>query len=197
MKRILPLLAFLAFAVAVAVAFAQGPPPTQPGGRGPGPGMNPNFAPPPFPGDTMATQRDSLMNVVLKKIAGKEQVAAESVFKDIQLFKGRPAGQLPRIMNYGYGRAIGASCFHCHSKDGWDKDQDKKTIARAMAKMVTAINTDYISKIDGLGGGRTGPDGQPMRPTVNCSTCHRGSIHAGGGPPGGGPGGQRPGGPGR
>jgi hypothetical protein len=189
MKRILPLLAFLALSVAVSVA--QTPPP----GRGPGPGTNQNFAPPPFPGDTMATERDSLMNVVLKKIAGKEQVAAESVFKDIQLLKGRPAGQIPRIMNFGFGRAIGASCFHCHSKDGWDKDQDKKRIAREMSKMVTAINGDYISKIDGLGGGRKGPDGQPIQPTVNCSTCHRGSIHAGGGPPGGGPpGGPRPGG---
>lgn len=190
MKRILLPVAFLAFVVAVALA--QGPPPQQPGGRPPGPGLNPNFTPPPFPGDSMATERDSLMNVILKKIAGKEQVAAESVFKDIQLFKGRPAGQIPRIMNYGFGRAIGGSCFHCHSKDGWEKDQDKKTIARAMSKMVEGINSNYISKIDGLGGGRKGPDGQPIRPTVNCSTCHRGSIHAGGGP--GGSGGPRPGG---
>ena len=79
MKRILPLVAFVA--LMVAVSFAQTPPP----GRGPG-GPGQGFAPPPFPGDTMATERDSLMNVVLKKIAGKEQMAAESVFKDIQLF---------------------------------------------------------------------------------------------------------------
>src|SRR5258706_11489195 len=127
MKRIVPLLAFLA--LMVAVALAQTPPPQQgrPGGPG-GPGGN--FAPPPLPGDTMATERDSLMNVVLKKIAGKENVAAESVFKDIQIFKGRPAGSIPRAMNYGFGRALGASCFHCHSKDGWEKDQHKKSIAR-------------------------------------------------------------------
>lgn len=186
MKRILPLVAFLA--LMVAVSMAQTPPPQgRPGGPG-GPG---NFAPPPFPGDTMATERDSLMNVVLKKIAGKEQVAAESVFKDIQLFKGRPAGSIPRAMNFGFGRALGVSCFHCHSKDGFEKDQDKKKVAREMMKMVTAINTDYISKMDGLSQ-RPGPDGQPMKPTVNCSTCHRGSIHPNAPPPG--MGGMRPGG---
>ena len=187
MKRILPLLAFLA--LMVAVSLAQTPP--QQHGRPGGPGGN--FAPPPLPGDTMGTERDSLMNVVLKKIAGKENMAAESVFKDIQIFKGRPAGSIPRAMNYGFGRALGAGCFHCHSKDGWEKDQDKKRIARAMFKMVNAINNDYLWKIDSLRQGPPGPDGQPMKPTVNCTMCHRGTIRAGSPPPGV-QGGMRPGG---
>lgn len=176
--------------VVIAVAALAQPPP-----RGGGQGMRSGFAPPPFPGDSTAGERDSLMDEVMKSIAGKEQMPAESVFKDIQILKGRVAGDVPRVMNYGFGRSIGASCYHFHAKNDWAKDEKKqKRIAREMYKMVLAINTDYISKIEGLGDAP--PGAQPERgPTVNCSTCHRGSIHAGGGGGRGGPGGPRPGGP--
>jgi len=143
--------------------------------------------PPPFPGDTMATERDSLMNVVMKSIAGKEGMAAESVFKDIKMFKGRRAGEIGRIMNYGFGRSLAVSCFHCHAQNDWAKDEKKqKRIAREMGGMVAAINADYISKIDSLG------DNPDRRPVVNCSSCHRGSVHTQGipGQPRGGPGGR-------
>jgi hypothetical protein len=180
----------------VTLSLAQppgGPPPGgPPPGRGPGgPG---GFAPPPFPGDTTAAERDSLTRELTKSIAGKEQMPAESVFKDIQMFKGRRAGDIPRVMNYGFGRALGASCYHCHAKNDWAKDEKKqKRIARDMMKMVAAINADYIEKIEGLG--EPAPaDGSPQRrPTVNCATCHRGSIKTSpeAGRMGGGP---RPGG---
>ena len=168
-----------------ALAIAQTPPP---GGPPPGGPPRGNFAPPPFPGDTTAAERDSLMEVVMKSIAGKEQMAAESVFKDIQSLKGRRAGAIPRVMNYGFGRSLAVSCYHCHAKNDWAKDEKKqKRIARDMMKMVGAINADYISKIEGLGD-HGGQGGGGQKPSVNCSTCHRGSIHAhpptgGGGPP--------------
>lgn len=182
----------------VALAFAQSTAPGPP----PGGGAARAFAPPPFPGDTTAAERDSLMREVMQHIAGKEQMAAESVFKDIQILKGRRAGDIPRIMNYGFGRSLGASCYHCHDRNDWAKsDKKQKRIARDMMRMVTAINTDYLSKIEGLGEDRSGPGGPggpggPRTPTVNCSTCHRGSIHAGaepgrmGGPPPPGGGGR-------
>ena len=181
-------------AVLVACSLAQAPPPGgPPSNRGPGP--RGGFAPMPFPGDSTAVERDSLMNEVIKAIAGKEQMPAESVFKDIQIFKGRPAGTIPRVMNYGFGRSLGASCFHCHAKNDWAKDEKKqKGIARDMFRMVLAINNDHIAKIEGLGDS-THAGGFEQRPTVNCSTCHRGSIHTnpdrgrmGDGPP---PGGRR------
>jgi hypothetical protein len=213
-----PLFALILLVVLAAFAIAQGPPQPPPGqpppaqpptgevkpgipqpvGQVPGPrpgqpGPRGAFAPPPFPGDTMAAERDSLMNEVMKRIAGQEQMPAESVFKDIQVLKGRRAGDIPRVMNYGFGRSLGASCFHCHARDGWAKDDRKeKRIAREMFRMVAAINTDHIQKIPGLDSivvaGRP-----PQPPAVNCGTCHRGSIHtnpemarAGGMRPGGG-----------
>jgi hypothetical protein len=184
------MIAVMLAALVTALALAQPPsggPGQQPPGRGAG--QRGGFAPPPFPGDTTAAERDSLMNEVMKAIAGKEQMAAESVFKDIKSLKGRRAGDIPRVMNYGFGRSLAVSCYHCHAKNDWAKDEKKqKRIAREMMSMVGAINTDHISKIEGLGEPNAGTPGGPPKPQVNCSTCHRGSIRTqppmgGGGPP--------------
>src|SRR5438552_8993425 len=91
------------------------PPAGQPGPGGPGPGRPGMGGPPPsgmmgMPPDTAAAERDSLMDVVLKKIAGKEDAPAESVFKDIQILKGMNAGRVVRIMNLGFGRGLGVGC---------------------------------------------------------------------------------------
>jgi hypothetical protein len=50
----------------VLVSAALGPPPGAPPPALRGAGPRARLRPPPFPGDTMATQRDSLMNVVMK-----------------------------------------------------------------------------------------------------------------------------------
>jgi len=135
------------------------------------------------------------MNEVLKKIAGKEQMPAESVFKDIQILKGRPAGSILRVMNYGFGRSLGVSCYHCHARNDWAKGEKKqKRIARDMFRMVAAINDEHLSKIEGLRDSVAGPGGAAPQPVVNCGTCHRGSIHTN---PDFGRGGARPGGGGR
>ena len=209
--------ALIVLVVITALAFAQPPPPGGPGkpspgtplpgatapgrGQGMGQGGRGGFGPPPFPGDSTAAERDSLMNEVLKTIAGKEAMAAESVFKDIQIFKGRPAGSIPRVMNFGFGRSLGVSCFHCHARNDWAKDDKKqKRIAREMFKMVMAINDEHLARIEGLADPAQGvgsPGGPDRKPVVNCGTCHRGSIHTNpdwgrtGTPrPGGGPGGR-------
>ena len=141
------------------------------GGPPPGPGMGM------MPPDSNAAARDSLMNLVLQKIAGKENAPAESVFKNIQILKGRPAGSVPRMMNFGFGRSLGVGCFYCHERDDWSRDTKKPLkIARDMFKMTGTINNDLLAKIDlDLHGGSE-------RPVVNCGTCHRGSPRIGGGP---------------
>jgi hypothetical protein len=118
--------------------------------------------------DTNARVRDSLMNDVLQQIQGKETMPAESVFKNIKLFKGRPAGQLLRIMNGGWGRNLGVGCAHCHVVGEWDKeDKAQKQIARDMTAMVQQINTQLLPNIKNL---------KSERPTVTCATCHRGDV---------------------
>jgi hypothetical protein len=105
---------------------------------------------------------------LMKQIAGNENQPAEQVFKNIQMFKGVPAGRLLRIMELGYSRSLGVNCTHCHVVDQWDKDdKPTKPIAREMAKMAQTINNDLLKNIKNL----KGPN-----PIVNCTTCHRGQT---------------------
>ena len=153
-----------------------------PGGPGAGPPMSPAdssaaAARAAFRRDSIAKDRDKLYNEALAKIAGRENQPAESVYKNIKLFQGAPAGRVLRIMAMGFDPALGVSCSHCHVVGEYEKeDKPTKQIARDMFAMVTAINTQYLPKIKNL---------RSTNPTVNCSTCHRGQARPGAG--GGGP----------
>ena len=115
-----------------------------------------------------AARRDSGAAMVLRSIAGRENQPAESVFKNIKIFKGVPASRLVNIMNMGFGRSLGVSCGFCHVPGKWDlDDKAEKNTARLMFAMVQTINRDYISKVPVDSGG--------PRPVVNCFTCHRGN----------------------
>ena len=133
-----------------------------------------------------SARRDSAAANVLRSIAGRENQPAESVFKNIKILKGVPAGRLVNIMNNGFGRSLGVSCGFCHVVGKWDlDDKEEKNTARLMFAMVQTINRDYISKVPR---DSTGP-----QPVVNCFTCHRGEPRPlGPGGPGGPPPANRP-----
>ena len=135
-----------------------------------------------------AARRDSGAANVLRSIAGRENQPAESVFKNIKIFKGVPAGRLVNIMNNGFGRSLGVSCGFCHVPGKWDlDDKEEKNTARLMFAMVQTINRDYISKVP--------VDSGSPSPVVNCMTCHRGMpkpMGPGGPPPGARPAGAPP-----
>ena len=115
---------------------------------------------------TTAARRDSGEAMLLRRIAGRENLPAESVFKNIKVMKGIPAGRFVRIMNAGFGRSLGVSCGHCHVPPNWDlDDKETKNTARLMWTMTGAINRDYISKV---------PNDSGPAPVVNCFTCHQG-----------------------
>jgi Photosynthetic reaction centre cytochrome C subunit len=133
---------------------------------------------------TTAARRDSGAASVLRSIAGRETQPAESVFKNIKILKGIPAGRLVNIMNMGFGRSLGVSCGFCHVPGKWDlDDKEEKNTARLMFAMVQTINRDFISKVP--------VDSGSPRPVVNCMTCHRGNPRPMGpdGPP---PGNRQP-----
>jgi hypothetical protein len=128
-----------------------------------------------------AARRDSGAAAVMRTIAGRENQPAESVFKNIKILKGFPAGRLVNIMNMGFGRSLGVSCGFCHVPGKWDlDDKEQKNTARLMFAMVQTINRDYIAKVP--------VDSGAPRPAVNCFTCHRGNQRPmgpeGGPPPG-------------
>lgn len=132
-----------------------------------------------------SARRDSASAMVLRSIAGRENQPAESVFKNIKILKGVPAGRLVNIMNMGFGRSLGVSCGFCHVPGKWDlDDKEEKNTARIMFAMVQAINRDYLSKV---------PSDRGTPPVANCFTCHRGNPRPLGPDGPGGPGGPPPG----
>jgi len=124
-----------------------------------------------------SARRDSASANILRSIAGRENQPAESVFKNIKILKGIPAGRLVNIMNMGFGRSLGVSCGFCHVPGKWDlDDKEEKNTARLMFAMVQTINRDYMAKV---------PNDRGAPPVVNCFTCHRGNSRPMGqeGPP--------------
>ncbi|HEX9148744.1 MAG TPA: c-type cytochrome [Thermoanaerobaculia bacterium] len=110
---------------------------------------------------------DQIARAVAEKIAGRENEPAEKVFKNIQSLKGMPAGRFVRVMNMGYSRALGVSCYHCHL--GWDYSSDEKRpkrAAREMMDMNRMIN-EQLRSLQNL-------EGKPEEHFASCSTCHRG-----------------------
>jgi hypothetical protein len=122
---------------------------------------------PAAPPDTTFDQAGALA-ALQKAIAGKEESPAETVFKNIQMLKGMPAGRILRIMEMGYSASLGVRCNHCHVPGRWESDEKtEKLVAREMMKMTGEINDKYIKSIRGL---------KSEKPAVNCTTCHRGQT---------------------
>lgn len=118
--------------------------------------------------DSLAAARDSAMQSVLRAIAGRERMPAESVFANIRTLRGVPAGRVPRMMNLGFGRGLGVGCDHCHVLSDWASDEKpQKEIARQMLAMTDTINRRLLPAIANL---------QSAQPVVNCTTCHRGAV---------------------
>jgi hypothetical protein len=115
-----------------------------------------------------------------KAIAGKEEQPAETVFKNVQMFKGVPAARLLGAMN-AFNNALGVSCRKCHDVQNWaSDDKHEKTAARNMMRMTGDINEKYLKGMAGL-------DDDDAH--IGCNTCHRGHAHPDAGM-------QRPGGSG-
>lgn len=122
---------------------------------------------PPTP-EAIKQFNDDQVAAISKQIAGKEDQPAEAVFKNIRTLAGIPAGNLLKIMQMGYSRALGVSCAHCHVTGQWEKDdKPAKQIAREMSKMSHTIIFDLLRNIDGI---------KDRDPLVNCTTCHRGQV---------------------
>lgn len=90
-------------------------------------------------------------------------VPAQSVFKDIDIFKGKAAERLLPAMQAISG-SLGVSCTYCHTQYEWEKnDKPPKQTTRKMFHMIAFINEKYF----------------PGENKVSCWTCHRGHPEQG------------------
>ena len=120
------------------------------------------------PKDSVTLERERYVAEVRKTIAGKEQMPAGEVFKNVKMNPQIPAARLLAIMNLGYGRSLGVSCTHCHVPGQWDSEaKTQKQTARDMSAMAARINGELLKGIPNL----KGPNA-----IVNCTTCHRGQV---------------------
>ncbi len=104
----------------------------------------------------------------------KSQIRAdEGVFHNLQVLPQNITHDELIATMRGFARGLGVRCDHCHvanppgSAEQFDFPKDskpEKRAARKMLRMVHAVNTDYVSKVN-LHGGR-----------VTCWTCHRGQT---------------------
>lgn len=128
------------------------------------PGQTPSpQASPPSPTTTRAAfdpaASQELLNHVRERIKGRENEPAESVFKNIELLRGKPASRLPGMMGALTG-LIGVPCTTCHVPGRFEsEDLAPKRTARQHFKMQAALNQEYF------GGANA----------ISCWTCHRGS----------------------
>jgi Photosynthetic reaction centre cytochrome C subunit len=118
--------------------------------------------------DSLAIRRERAAAAVLERIRGRENEPAETVFENVEVMRGIPAGQFVRIMDRGFGGSLGVTCGHCHVRGNWaSDDKPEKQVAREMWTMTRTINQDLLARIDNL---------KSENPTVNCGTCHRGQV---------------------
>lgn len=85
--------------------------------------------------------------------------AAETVFKNVESFKGRSASSMMSAMSL-WTAAIGVECTYCHTEEGkWEQEGVvQKDVSRAMFDMTKSVNDTYFA-------------GEPV---MTCWGCHRG-----------------------
>jgi hypothetical protein len=188
MRRLfVTLIAVASLVAAAAVSFhappaiAQAPPASSPPPKpAPKPGEAQSQVQPPRPGEPKPgeaqgqqppfvwnrARAETLMTAMLDHIKGKEDMPAESVYKNIKILKGMPAKRVAGIMTMGFSRSLGMSCRGCHVRNDFASDSiANKRIAREMWAMVQDINKNKLPAIKDI---------DVQMPMVNCWTCHRG-----------------------
>jgi tetratricopeptide (TPR) repeat protein len=85
-------------------------------------------------------------------------------FSNLQVLPKTISNQELTDMMRGFSISLGVRCEFCHSTADFPADdKENKQTARAMLRMVAAINRDYIGKLSLAAQGQ-----------VECVTCHRG-----------------------
>jgi hypothetical protein len=114
-----------------------------------------------FSGCSQVARLSPAVSEIEERIRGRENQPAETVFQNIQIFKGMPAGRVVEMMTDAFVPALGVSCSHCHVTGEWHlDDKEPKRVAREMWRMTGEIN----KRVQGI----AGPDAR-----VRCLTCHQ------------------------
>ena len=107
---------------------------------------------------------------VMASIAGKEQLPASQVFKNVKYLANTSARTFVQIMNGGYAKALGVSCLHCHVEGDFASDEKRpKRAAREMQLMHRMVNQE-LAKMQNIQTPAT------SNRAISCIACHRGAA---------------------
>lgn len=161
-KRLASIIAIAGFGFFAVLAFASRTPLER--------SVSAQTVPTPTPAAPAVFDQAAAIAKLKEQIKGRETEPAEKVYKNIQMpfLKTMPAGRLLQVMEFGYARSLGVTCTHCHTPEKWEaEDKTQKQTARDMVAMMGKINGDLLPGIKNL---------KSEKPTVNCTTCHRGQV---------------------
>jgi len=107
-----------------------------------------------------AARQKELLDRIRERIKGRENEPAETVFRNIELLRGKPASRLPGMMSALTG-LLGVTCTTCHVPGRFESEElAPKRTARQHFKMQAGLNQEYF------GGANA----------ISCWTCHRGAA---------------------
>jgi photosynthetic reaction center cytochrome c subunit len=110
---------------------------------------------------TAMAQEAALPETTPAPRVSEESRSAQAVFKNIQVLKDVPAGQLLPAMQF-ISSSLGVQCNFCHVEGHFEKDEKKpKQVARDMMKMMFTLNKNNFAD----------------HREVTCYSCHRGSVN--------------------
>jgi hypothetical protein len=111
------------------------------------------------PGDFPARLQAVAMPAAMELSAEQAGLPGHRVWRNLQLLRGRKAGQLRNVMA-AFTVSLGVGCAHCHVEGDFASDaKAPKRRARDMLRMVARANAH-------IGG----------RGAASCWTCHRGRV---------------------
>ncbi len=90
-------------------------------------------------------------------------VSLFAAFKNLKVFPANISQDELKNTMKAISGGLGVQCNHCHDMAAFEKDTEKKILARGMFVMVKDINTRYSASI--FSNKKTG-----------CITCHNGQI---------------------
>lgn len=101
--------------------------------------------------DSVVKLRAVYVAQIMTQIAGRENLPAEQVFKNLQVLKGITAAELVRKMDEDYATAMSWNCTNCHRlapQDNFASDtSNDKRRARFMQQMQNDINANQLPKL--------------------------------------------------
>ena len=112
--------------------------------------------------DTLMADREKYLKAFKDSIRGKENMAADSVFKNIKVLKGKSTEQVLSIMN-NWGHALGVTCKFCHDLNDFASEKPRHfNQTREMVDMTNRLNKEILANLKTFR--------QPV--VMGCISCH-------------------------